>query len=59
MAKRFPSLEIIALDMDQIHHARNLSCNDLPNVRFQFVGAEKIVLPDASANYVTMLKSLH
>ena len=59
LAKCFPGLECIATEVDQIQHAENLASDGLPNLRFQFGGAEKIDLPDASANYVIMLKSLH
>lgn len=59
LARRFPALEIIATEVDETQHAFNLAIDDLPNVRFQFGGAEQIELQDASVNFVIMLKSLH
>lgn len=51
--------EIIALEVDQIQHARNLQVTDLPQVSFRQGGAEAIPLPDASVDIVLMFKSLH
>ena len=51
--------EIIALEVDEIQHARNLAITDLPRVSFRRGGAEAIPLPDASVDIVLMFKSLH
>ncbi len=59
LANEFPELKIIATEVDQIQHAKNLEQDDLGNVTFLYGGAEKIDLPDNSVNYVVMLKSLH
>ena len=59
IAVRFPELEIIATEVDTIQHEKNLLIGDLSNVTFQYGGAEKIDLADASINFVIMLKSLH
>ena len=59
LAKKFPGVEIVATEVDQVQHAKNLELVDLPNTTFIYGGAEKIKLPDNSVNYVLMLKSLH
>lgn len=59
LAETFPVAEIIATEVDQIQHQKNLQIDDLPKVTFKFGGAEEIDLPDASINAVIMLKSLH
>lgn len=51
--------EIIALEVDQIQHAKNLQITDLPNVRFAHGGAEAIPAADATVDIVLMFKSLH
>lgn len=51
--------EIVALEVDNIQHEKNLAISDLPNVRFVRAGAEAIPAPDASFDIVLMLKSLH
>lgn len=51
--------EILALEVDAIQHALNLSAPVLPNVRFAHGGAEAIPAPDASFDIVLMFKSLH
>jgi SAM-dependent methyltransferase len=51
--------EIVALEVDQIQHAKNLLVSDLPQVRFAHGGAEAIPAPDASVDIVLMFKSLH
>lgn len=51
--------EIIALEVDQIQHAKNLQANDLPTVCFAQGGAEAIPAEDASVDIVLMFKSLH
>lgn len=51
--------EIIALEVDDIQHQRNLQIADLPNVHFRHGGAEAIPLADGSVDIVLMFKSLH
>lgn len=51
--------EIIATEVDQIQHAKNLAIGDLPKVRFMYAGMEALDLADASIDGVIMLKSLH
>jgi ubiquinone/menaquinone biosynthesis C-methylase UbiE len=50
---------VLALEVDEIQLARNLTITDLPNVRFAHGGAEKIPAADASVDIVLMFKSLH
>lgn len=59
LAESFPVDQIIALEVDRIQHEKNLLIPDLPNVSFQYGGAQSIDLPDASVDAVIMLKSLH
>jgi len=59
LAETFPVSEIIAMEVDQIQHEKNLLIPDLPDVTFQFGGAQAIELPDESVDAVIMLKSLH
>lgn len=51
--------EIMALEVDEIQHAKNLLVADLPTVRFAHGGAEAIPAEDASVDIVLMFKSLH
>lgn len=51
--------EIIALEVDDIQHRRNLEIADLPNVSFRHGGAEAIPAEDSSVDIVLMFKSLH
>lgn len=51
--------EILALEVDNIQHARNLEITDLPRVQFRHGGAEAIPAGDASFDIVLMFKSLH
>lgn len=50
---------VLALEVDEIQLANNLEIDDLPNVRFERGGAERIPAEDASADIVLMFKSLH
>ncbi|HMW64186.1 class I SAM-dependent methyltransferase [Accumulibacter sp.] len=50
---------ILALEVDQVQHAKNLQIDDLPSVRFAQGGAEAIPAEDESFDIVIMLKSLH
>ena len=51
--------EIVALEVDDIQHQRNLQITDLPNVHFRHGGAEAIPAADNSFDIVLMFKSLH
>jgi len=51
--------EIVALEVDDIQHRRNLEITDLPNVHFRHGGAEAIPAADNSFDIVLMFKSLH
>ena len=51
--------EIIALEVDDIQHQRNLQISDLPNVHFRHGGAEAIPAADSSFDIVLMFKSMH
>lgn len=59
IAERTEVARILATEVDQIQHAKNLLVTDLPKVEFQAFGAEAIVAPDASFDIVLMFKSLH
>lgn len=59
LAESFAVREIVAMEVDRVQHEKNLQIADLPNVRFQFGGAQAIDLPDGSVDAVIMLKSLH
>jgi SAM-dependent methyltransferase len=50
---------VLALEVDEIQLAKNLSITDLPNVEFGHGGAEKIPAADANFDIVLMFKSLH
>jgi ubiquinone/menaquinone biosynthesis C-methylase UbiE len=51
--------EIVALEVDDIQHRRNLQIGDLPNVQFRRGGAEAIPAADNSFDIVLIFKSLH
>ena len=51
--------EILALEVDDIQHRRNLQINDLPHVHFCHGGAEAIPAADSNFDIVLMFKSLH
>jgi len=59
LAESFPLRQIVAMEVDQIQHQKNLLIPDLPDVTFQYGGAQDIALPDESVDAVIMLKSLH
>lgn len=59
IAERTGVTAIVAAEVDQIQHRRNLQITDLPNVEFRAFGAEAIEAPDASFDIVLMFKSLH
>ena len=50
---------VLALEVDAIQLAKNLTITDMPNVRFAHGGAEKIPAADAEFDIVLMFKSLH
>jgi ubiquinone/menaquinone biosynthesis C-methylase UbiE len=50
---------VIALEVDERQHEKNLTISDLPNVSFQTGGAEKIPVDKNSQDIVFMFKSLH
>ena len=50
---------VIALEVDQRQHEKNLKIRDLPNVLFETGGAENIPVTDSSQDIVFMFKSLH
>jgi len=50
---------VLALEVDEIQLAKNLTITDMPNVCFAKGGAEKIAAEDASFDIVLMFKSLH
>jgi SAM-dependent methyltransferase len=59
LAEVWPTASIIAAEIDEIQHNKNLAITDLPNVSFQLAGMEKINADDRSIDAVIMLKSLH
>ena len=50
---------IIAAEVDEIQHRKNLSVTDLNKVAFKTYGAEAIEEPDQTFDIVLMFKSLH
>ena len=50
---------VLALEVDEIQLAKNRMIGDLPNVRFEYGGAENIPAADSSFDIVLMFKSLH
>lgn len=50
---------VIAFEVDRMQHAANLAAPPTPGLRLEAGGAEAIPLPDACADVVVMLKSLH
>ncbi len=59
IAERFPVRHVLALEVDDIQHEKNLRIDDLPNVTFDLAGMENIPVDDNSVDAVIMLKSLH
>jgi len=51
--------QILALEVDELQHARNLQISDLPNVRFELAGAQAIPASARSFDIAMMFKSLH
>ncbi|UOG91040.1 MAG: class I SAM-dependent methyltransferase [Candidatus Thiothrix sulfatifontis] len=58
IAERFPTAQIIATEVDQIQHARNVA-QQQDNITFKLGGAQAIDAPDNSIDIVFMFKSLH
>ena len=54
-----PGREVVALEVDEVQHRRNLALDDLPNVRFGLGGAEQIPAGDSAFDVVFLFKSLH
>ena len=50
---------IIAAEVDEIQHHKNLRVDDLPNVKFIMAGSEDIPLDDDQIDVSFMFKSLH
>ncbi|TNF32798.1 MAG: class I SAM-dependent methyltransferase [Deltaproteobacteria bacterium] len=50
---------ILALEVDEVQHAKNLAAPPTPGVTFARGGAEAIPAEDGSADVVVMLRSLH
>ena len=51
--------QILALEVDEVQHARNARITDLPNVEFGLAGAESIPCDDGTVDLALMFKSLH
>jgi len=54
-----PGRQVLAFEVDATQHAKNLAASALPNLSFQYGGAESIACDDASVDVVMMFKSLH
>lgn len=50
---------IVATEVDEIQHEKNLQIDDLPNASFKLAGGENIPEDDATFDIVFMFKSLH
>jgi len=59
LAEAWPTANIIAAEVDETQHDKNLAITDLNNVTFQLAGMQKIDAGDNSTDAVIMLKSLH
>lgn len=59
IAQAHPSAQIIAAEVDQIQHAKNLASAPPANLSFADFGAESIPLGNASLDVVMMFRSLH
>lgn len=59
LAEAWPTANIIAAEVDETQHNKNLAITDLHNVTFQLAGMENINVGDNSIDAVIMLKSLH
>ena len=59
IATNYQGTRILATEVDAIQHGKNSSIDDLPNVHFEFAGAQSIPAEDNSFDIVFMFKSLH
>ncbi|MBU0655054.1 MAG: methyltransferase domain-containing protein [Gammaproteobacteria bacterium] len=59
IAERFPVARIIATEVDQIQHARNMGSERPATIEFKSGGAQAIDAPDNSIDVIFMFKSLH
>lgn len=59
IAEQTGVIEIVAAEVDQIQHRKNLASGEQPKITFRSYGAEAIAEPDASFDAVVMFKSLH
>ncbi|ADE11392.1 Methyltransferase type 11 [Sideroxydans lithotrophicus ES-1] len=59
IAERGKANRIVALEVDEIQHAKNLQRKTPSNVSFQLGGAQAIPVGDRSFDIVLMFKSLH
>ena len=50
---------LVAMEVDQIQHDRNIEANETPNIRFVLAGGENIPEEDETFDVVFMFKSLH
>ena len=58
LVQRHPDSQVLALEVDARQHAKNLAAPQA-GIRFIAAGAQAVPAPDASADLVLMLKSLH
>jgi len=59
LVERTSVASVTALEVDRIQHRRNVEGPQHPRLSFVYGGAEDIPLPDACADGVLMMKSLH
>lgn len=59
LVERFPIARLIATEVDQIQHAKNVASEHPAIIEFREGGAQAIDLPDNSVDVVFMFKSLH
>lgn len=59
IARDYPQASILALEVDQVQHEKNLSLTGYPNIRFAIGSAERIPVENAAFDVVFMFKSLH
>ena len=59
LVERFPIARLIATEVDQIQHAKNVASEHPAIIEFREGSAQAIDLPDNSVDVVFMFKSLH
>ena len=59
LVERFSIARLIATEVDQIQHAKNVASEHPATIEFREGGAQAIDLPDNSVDVVFMFKSLH